>query len=127
MKGNQVRKKLHHHPIVICSMPFMTQEEYDTFSKLRIYVYQRMDSIESSVEKIKTDYDQKQQAAILSGIIELVLLVAHTEKGRILFSKILEYVKDFDSEFAEKYWNLYEEEIENIVESGFFKVLHDDK
>ncbi|WP_165043762.1 hypothetical protein [Dysgonomonas sp. ZJ709] len=105
----------------------MTQEEYDTFSKLRIYVYQRMDSFESSVEKIKTDYDQKQQAAILSGIIELVLLVAHTEKGRILFSRILEYVKDFDSEFAEKYWNLYEEEIENIVESGFFKVLHDDK
>ncbi len=88
MKGIQVRKKLQHHPIGIYSMSFVTQEEYDTFSKLRIYVYERMDSFESSVEKIQTDYDQKQQAAILSGIIELVLLVAHTEKGRILFSRI---------------------------------------
>lgn len=67
MKGNQVRKNLPQQPVVICSMHFMTQEDYDTLSKLRNYVYDKLDVFDSSVDKIKINYDQNQQVEIIGG------------------------------------------------------------
>ncbi len=100
----------------------MTQEDYTTMIKVRNMVYRNLYLIEKAIEKIKSEYDKERQISLLNMMIQLLLFVAETEEGRKMFFAVLDYAKDIDPVFSNKYWRLYDEEIETILENGYFTV-----
>lgn len=100
----------------------VSQEDYEDILKFRDKLHDRLESIAAAIEIIKKDYNIEQQRMFLKTILEFLLLVAQTEKGRKLFFDTLEYVKTIDSDLSNEIWKIYDEEIETILRNGYVKV-----
>lgn len=98
----------------------MNQKELEVIEELRVFILKRIDNIETSIESIKQDFDQEQQVCLFRCLLELLILVAHTNEGRKIYFKILDYMNEFDTELANYYWKLYDMQLESILEDGFF-------
>lgn len=100
----------------------VSQEDYDDILKFRDRLYDNLDSIAKAVEIIKQDYDIEQQRMIFRMILETLLLVVQTEKGKKLFFNTLEYAKTIDPALSNEYWKIYDEQIDTILRSGYYKI-----
>lgn len=99
----------------------VSQKDYEEILKFRDKLYDRLEAIAKAIEIIKKDYNIEQQRIFLRTILECLLLVTQTKKGKKMFFDILEYVKTFDPDLSNEYWKIYDEQIDTILGHEYVK------
>lgn len=100
----------------------MHQEEYEAaIAKARETVLSGIEGIDEAFEEMKEELYLERRIKMLEALLKMLLLVAHTEQGRSLFLKVLEFSSKLDTEIAIKYWNEFDD-IENLVKKRYFNI-----
>jgi imidazoleglycerol phosphate synthase glutamine amidotransferase subunit HisH len=100
----------------------MTTKEYEAaIETARNVLLPGIGMLETAFEEMKEELVNEQRIKMTETFLNTLLLVAHTEQGKRLFIKILEFSKEIDVEITHKYWNLYDD-IENLVKNRYFNI-----
>jgi len=92
----------------------MNQENYNYYLSLaRKTVFNSLGVLEMAFEEFKQEPDDEIKIKFINCSLKFLLLVTHTEEGRSLFIKILEFAKAIAPEIADRYWQLYDEDMVN--------------
>lgn len=101
----------------------MTQKEYEVaINKAREIVLSNIEMFDEIFEEIKKEeLEREKKIKMIEPFLQLLLLTAHTERGKNLFIKTLEYSKKIDLRIAYKFWNIYDN-IEDLVTNRHFNI-----
>lgn len=102
----------------------MTQEEYEAaINKAREIVLSNIEMFDEIFEEIKKEkLEREKNIKMIEPFLQLLLLIAHTERGKKLFIKTLEYSKKIDLRLAYKFWDIYDN-IEDLVKNRHFNII----
>lgn len=101
----------------------MTQREYENaISIARKTILNTIDLFEEGFESSKNEITENKRIKLLRALLEIGLLIAHTDRGRAIFLKILQFSSEIDAELANEFWNEFDD-MDNLIRKRYFKII----
>ena len=100
----------------------MNKEEYEkAISIARKTILNTIDLFEESFESSKDEIVENNHKKLLRPMLEIGLLIAHTDRGRLIFLRILQFASKIDVELANEFWGHFDD-LENLIEKRYFRI-----
>ncbi|MDR2916369.1 MAG: hypothetical protein LBV74_16335 [Tannerella sp.] len=100
----------------------MTQKEYETaIAVAQEMILNTIHLFEEELDRWKDEIVELHQTDKLRSLLNIGLLVAHTERGKAMFLDILQFSTKIDAQIANEYWNHFDD-LDNLVKKRYFKI-----
>jgi len=100
----------------------LSQEEYEYYLNwVRDTVLDILDDLEEDIEKGIHPKFGDSYIPIWETLINLILLVSDTDKGKKIYIQLLEYAKHKHPELANEYWELFDDR-DNLYKRRYFNL-----